>query len=101
MRGPLCFQAAEPRILTMSWTVHQRGATMGNKQVDSAPAKVTNGPFPPVRETVLAIWQRTMGPKGWGANADLCRIGVGVKRLFRMLDEIEHALGTKIPPVPR
>jgi thioesterase domain-containing protein len=71
---------------------------MSNEQLDTAPAAVTDGPPASVRETVFAIWHRAMGPKGRHPNADLCQMGVGVKRLFRMLDEIEQTLGKKIPP---
>lgn len=71
---------------------------MNDEQIEAAPITVMNQLSPSVRETVLAIWHRTMGPKGRHPNADLCQMGVGVKRLFRMLDEIEQTLGKKIPP---
>lgn len=50
-----------------------------------------------VQETVLAIWQRTTGPKGQQANPDLRHIGIGVRRVVRLLDEIEWSLGKRIP----
>ena len=71
---------------------------MSNQHPDAAPTTVMADPSPSVRETIFAIWHRAMGPKGRHPNADLCQMGVGVKRLFRMLDEIEQTLGKKIPP---
>lgn len=70
---------------------------MTNEQLDAARPGVDE-PSPSVRDTVFAIWYRAMGPKGRHPNADLCQMGVGVRRLFRMLDEIEQTLGKKIPP---
>lgn len=71
---------------------------MSDEQLDTVPTAVAEESSASVRETVLAIWHRTMGPKGRHPHADLCQMGVGVKRLFRMLDEIEQTLGKKIPP---
>jgi thioesterase domain-containing protein len=71
---------------------------MGNDQLEATPTKEKDQSSAAVRETVLSIWHRTMGPKGRDPNADLCQMGIGVKRLFRMLDEIEQTLGRKIPP---
>jgi thioesterase domain-containing protein len=46
---------------------------------------------------VSDIWTRALGPKGRGANANLIHIGVGTKRILRLLDEIETAFGVKLP----
>ena len=64
-----------------------------NAQVGAAPIE----PSLSVKKTVLAIWQRTTGPKGEQANADLRHIGIGVRRVVRLLDEIEWSLGKRIP----
>lgn len=71
---------------------------MSNVQLDATSARAIDGSSAPVQETVLDVWQRTMGRKGREPNADLCRMGVGLKRLLRLLDEIEQALGKRIPP---
>ncbi|MDH6258158.1 thioesterase domain-containing protein [Bradyrhizobium sp. BR13661] len=47
--------------------------------------------------TVSDIWTRALGPKGRGENASLLHIGVGTKRILRLLDEIESAFGVKLP----
>ncbi len=64
-----------------------------NARVGSAPIEQSLS----VQETVLAIWQRTTGPKGQQANADLRHMGIGVRRVVRLLDEIEWSLGKRIP----
>lgn len=71
---------------------------MSNEQIEAAPLVAMDQPPPSVRDTVFSIWHRAMGPKGRQPNADLCQMGVGVKRLFRMLDEIDQTLGKRIPP---
>ncbi|MGO9361318.1 MAG: alpha/beta fold hydrolase [Xanthobacteraceae bacterium] len=50
-----------------------------------------------ILRTVSDIWTRTLGPKGRGANANLIHIGVGTKRILRLLDEIEAAFGVTLP----
>ncbi|WP_167380942.1 alpha/beta fold hydrolase [Bradyrhizobium arachidis] len=81
------------------WTVcRQKDAMMSdamtpNARVGSAPIRQSLS----VKETVLAIWERTTGPKGQQANADLRHIGIGVRRVVRLLDEIEWSLGKRIP----
>ncbi len=47
--------------------------------------------------TVTDIWLRTLGPKGRAPNANLLHVGVGTKRLLRLLDEIETSFGTRLP----
>lgn len=64
-----------------------------NAQVRTAPIEQSLS----VQETVLAIWQRTTGPKGQHPNADLRHMGIGVRRVARLLDEIEWSLGKRIP----
>ena len=46
---------------------------------------------------VSDIWTRALGPKGRDPNANLLHIGVGTKRILRLLDEIETAFGVKLP----
>ncbi|QPF94557.1 alpha/beta fold hydrolase [Bradyrhizobium commune] len=63
-------------------------AQLGSASIEQSPS---------ILETVLDIWQRTTGPKGQQPNADLRHIGIGVRRVVRLLDEIEEALGKRIP----
>ncbi len=46
---------------------------------------------------VSDIWTRALGPKGRRPNANLLHIGVGPKRILRLVDEIETVFGVKLP----
>ncbi|HLH94780.1 MAG TPA: alpha/beta fold hydrolase [Xanthobacteraceae bacterium] len=58
------------------------------------PAKAAE---PDVLAIVSEIWARALGRKGRVPNANLVRIGVGGKRIMQIVDEIESALGVRIP----
>jgi thioesterase domain-containing protein len=52
---------------------------------------------PDLPEIVSRIWRQALGPKGRVPRAHLVHIGVGAKRVLRLLDEIEAATGRRIP----
>lgn len=50
-----------------------------------------------VLRTVSDIWLRALGPKGRASNTSLLHVGVGTKRILRLLDEIEACFGVRLP----
>ncbi len=48
-------------------------------------------------DAVSDIWMRNLGRKARVADANLIHIGVGTRRILRLLDEIDGRFGVKIP----
>jgi len=53
---------------------------------------------PDIEAALADIWRRTLGRKGRDTSAHLLHIQVGLKRLLRLLKEVEHQLGVRVPP---
>jgi thioesterase domain-containing protein len=63
--------------------------------LDLRPPSVSDEPS--YRSAVTEIWFRTLGPRPGGAETNILRFGVGLKRIVRLLKTIELEVGVKIP----
>jgi len=48
--------------------------------------------------TLHDIWMKSLGPKLRGSETHILRVGVGLRRLVRLLDALEQQLDVKVPP---